>query len=143
MFSCHSLPIVDRISFRCFGMSYFVCTVLPFCRYLFNLPSLASIFWFISSSCTVIFPHVACSFFPPPRLFQRLSSSFGLVFVVFFICDSSLISYPGFCCFFVLFEGIPIFSQTNFALHKLIHLTQLYYSLVCKVVCDLFYSFLF
>ena len=82
-------------------------------RYLFNLPSLASTFWFISSSFTVIFPHVACSFFP--RLFHRLSSSFGLVFAFFFICDSSLNSHPGFCCFYVLFEGIPIFSQTIFA----------------------------
>ena len=33
------------------------------CRYLFNLPSFASTLWFISSSCTVIFSCVACSFF--------------------------------------------------------------------------------
>ena len=38
------------------------------CRYLFNLPSLASNFWFISSSCTVIFPHVTYSFSPPPLI---------------------------------------------------------------------------
>ena len=30
MFSCHAHPIVDRIFFRCFGMSCFVCIVLPF-----------------------------------------------------------------------------------------------------------------
>ena len=42
----------------------------------------------------------------------------------------------------VLFEGIPIFSQTNFALYRLVHLIRLYhYPLMYKVVLDLFYSF--
>ena len=35
------------------------------CRYVFNLPSFASTFCFISSSCTVIFSCVASSFFFP------------------------------------------------------------------------------
>ena len=51
------------------------------CRYRFNLFSLASTFWFISSSCTVTFPMWPVP--SSPRLFQRLSSSFRLVFVVF------------------------------------------------------------
>ena len=30
MFSCHLLPSVDKIFFRCFGISCFVCIVFPF-----------------------------------------------------------------------------------------------------------------
>ena len=37
-----------------------------------------------------------------------------------------------FDCFFVLTEGIPIFSHTNFALHRLVRLTLLYYSSLKK-----------
>ena len=100
-------PSLVRISFRCLRMSYFVCIVLPFVDI-----SLTFLLWPVFSG---LFPQVVLLFFlmlpvffsPPPRLFQRLSSSFGLVFVVFFICDSSLISHPGFCCFLVLFKGDP------------------------------------
>ena len=49
----------------------------------------------------------------------------------------------GFDSFFVLTEGIPIFSHTNFALHRLVRLTLLYYSLICKVIYDSPCSFLF
>ena len=51
------------------------------CQYLFNLPSLASTFWFISSSYTVIFSCVACSFFPAyfsASLFFNHSGLFSL-----------------------------------------------------------------
>ena len=98
MFSCHSHPIVDRISFRCFGMSCFICIALPFVDI-----SLIFLLWPVFSG---LFPQVVLLFSPmlpvpsSPRLFKRLSSSFGLVFVGFFICYSSLISHPGFCCFF-------------------------------------------
>ena len=84
-------------------------------RYLFNLPSFASTFWFISSSCIVIFPYVAFSF-----LSRRVPASF-LCFIIlacfcrFFIWVFSWISHPSFDFFFMIFEGIPIFSQTNFA----------------------------
>ena len=64
MFLCYTLLVVDRIFFRCFGMSCFVCIVLPFFQYVFNLPSFACTFWFISSSCAVIFSCVAFSFSP-------------------------------------------------------------------------------
>ena len=41
--------------------------------------------------------------------------SFWPVFVAFFIWVSSRTSHPGFECFFVLFEGTPIFSHINLA----------------------------
>ena len=41
---------------------------------------------------------------------------FLLVVVVFFICDFSLSSHPGFDFLSVVFKEPPIFSQTNFAL---------------------------
>ena len=103
MFSCHLLPVVDKIFFRCFGMSCFVCIVLHFVDISSIFPSFASTFWFISSSCTVIFPVLPFLFCS--KIFQRLS------FVLWrFICVSSRISHPGYDFFFVLFEGIPIFS---------------------------------
>ena len=80
MFSCHSLPLVDRMLFHCFGKSCFVCNCFTLCRYIFNPSSFASTFCFISSSCTVIFSCVACSF--SPRLFQRLS------FIIILACFS-------------------------------------------------------
>ena len=59
-FSCHLLPVVDKIFFRCFGISFCVyCFTLW--RNLINLPSFVSTFWFISSSCIVFF--FLCSFF--------------------------------------------------------------------------------
>ena len=36
MFSCHSLPIVDRIFFRCFAKSCFVSIILTFVDYYYN-----------------------------------------------------------------------------------------------------------
>ena len=86
MFSCHSLPIVDRISFRCFGKSFFCLDCFTLCWYLFNLPSFASTFWFISSSVTVIFYRVACFFFPAyfSASLSLFLKSFWLVFIVFF-----------------------------------------------------------
>ena len=114
MFSCHSLPIVDRIVFRCFGKSCFVCIVLPFVYIplIFLLsPALPGLF---SQVVQLFFSCVACSFFP--RLFQRLSFFIILAcFRSFFICVSSRIFHPSFDCFFELFEAITIFSQTNFA----------------------------
>ena len=113
MFSRHSFPIVDRIFFRCFGKSCFVCIVLPFVdiSLIFFLWS-ALLVYILKLNC--YFFCVACSFFPPlisaPLFFIILAG-----FRSFFICLSSQISHPDFDCFFVLFEGIPIFSQTNFA----------------------------
>ena len=52
MFSCYHPQLVAILSFRCLGMSCFVCFILPF---LFHLSFYASTFWFISSSCIGIF----------------------------------------------------------------------------------------
>ena len=58
---------------------------------------------------------LCCLFLLSPAYFSASLHHSGLFSYFFFICDSSVISHTGFCCFFVLFEGIPIFSQTNFA----------------------------
>ena len=121
-FFCIRLLVCFRVisSYLLIEFSFVVleCSVLsvlfyPF-RYLFNLPSFANIFWFNSSSCIVIFSCVAffCSY-----VFQRLCCvlSFRPVFVDFFICVCSRSSHPGFDFSFVLFDGLPIFLQTNFA----------------------------
>ena len=104
-----------------------------FCLYCFThcryLPSFASTFWFILS-CTVIFSRVAFSF-----LFLHIPASFFCFIILacfrrfFFVYVSSRISRPGFDSFFVLFEGIPLFSPTNFAPAK----TSLFNSVILFV----------
>ena len=63
MFLCHALPIVDKIFFNCFGMSCFVCIVLPFVNIslVFHLSPEPSVFF--SSNCTVIFLVLSFSFY--------------------------------------------------------------------------------
>ena len=120
MFLCHALPVVDRIFFRFFGMFCFVCIFFFFFLPFVNI-SLISLFrqyflvYFLKLYCYffLVLPFPFCS-----HILQRLSFvlSFWPVFVDFFICVSSRISHPGFDFFFVLFEEITIFSQTNFTL---------------------------
>ena len=107
MFLCHALPIVDKIIFRCFWMSCFVCIVFTLCRYLFSLPSFARTSWFISSSCTVFFFSFVFSILFPYILGSFCFTIFAC-FRRFFIWVSSRTSHPGLDCFFVLFEGTPI-----------------------------------
>ena len=102
------------IEFSLFWNVLFCLYYFTLCRYLFNLPSFPRTFWFISSSCTVIFSLVVFSFLFP-HILGPFCLTFWPIFVNFFICVSSRISHPGFDCFFVLFEGIPIFSHTNFS----------------------------
>ena len=106
----------------------------------FNHPFFGQYFpvYFLKLYC--YFPRDICSFFP--LISTPLFLIIRACLCSFFICVSSLISHPCLDCFFMLFEGILIFSQTNLLLHRLIHLSQLYYSSVCKVVCDLFFPFL-
>ena len=123
-FICIQLLVCFRVISQLLVEFFFVvleCPVFFFlycftlCRYLFNLPSFASTFWLISSSSIVIFSCVAFSF-----LFLHIPSSY-LCFIIlacfrrfFYLRFQS--NFPsGFDFFFVLFEGIPIFSQTNFA----------------------------
>ena len=128
-----SPPFVDRIFLSLFWN-------VPFCLYFlpFNIPSFPSTFWFISFSC--IFPCVAFFF-----LSLHVPSSF-LCFILlayfrrFFICVSSRIFHHGFDFFFVLFEGIKIFSQT-LPWHRLVNWIWLYHLLIYKLEFDLFLPF--
>ena len=84
------------------------------CWYLFNHPSFVSNFWVFSSSCTVIFLHVAFSF-----LFQDIPASFCFILLAcfrrFFYLRFQWNFPSGLNFFFVPFCGISMFSQTNFA----------------------------
>ena len=110
-----SPPVFDRFFFYCFGMSCFVCIVLTFVN--------ISLIFLLSPVHSGLFPQVVLLFFLVllfpfcSDVFQRLSIVllFQPVFVDFFFCVSSRIFHPGFDFFFVLFEVVPIFSQTNFA----------------------------
>ena len=112
---CHALPVIDRIFFRCFGTSSFVCIVLPFVD--------ISLISLLSPVLSGLFPHVVQFFFlmlPFPfcsYIFQYLSFvlSFLPVFVNFLSAFPVEFPILVLIIFFVLFEGIPIFSQTNFA----------------------------
>ena len=86
------------------------------CRYLFNHPFFRQYFlvyflklycYFYSVAFSFLFPHIPASFI----CFLILAC-----FCRFFICFSSRNFHPGFDFSFELFEGIPIFSQTDFAL---------------------------
>ena len=110
MFLHHALPVVGRIFFRCFGMSCFVCIVLPFVN--------ISLISLLSPELSGLFPQVVLLFFLVlsfpfcSHIFQDLFCFTILAcFRRFFICVSSRISHPGFGCFFVLIEGIPIFTR--------------------------------
>ena len=115
MFLCHLLRQVAKISFRCFGKSRFVFIVLPFGN-IFLIsnysPVLSVLFPQVILLFFLVLPFIFCFY-----IFQGFSFvlSFWPVFVDFFICVFSRISHLGLDFFFVLFEGIPIFSQTNFA----------------------------
>ena len=113
MFWGHLLPFVGGIFFRCFGMFCFVCIVLPFVNIFLIFLLSPVIFGLFPQYCIIIFSCVA--FFFLSLHVPAFSLCFWPVFVDFFICVSSRNSHPGFDFFFVLFEGIPIFSQTNFA----------------------------
>ena len=129
MFSCHLLPVVDKIFFRRFGMSCFVCIVLPFVDISLIFLVLASTFCFIISSCMVIFP-----VFPFPfcsYIFQRLFFvlSYWPVFVDFFFfffafqVEVSILALTFLSCFLRVFQ----FSSKSISLlHRLVHLIWLY-----------------
>ena len=100
--------------FYYFGMSCFVCIVLPCLNIFLMFP--------LSSVHSGLFPRVLLSFFLVllfpfcPQIFQRFSLFF--IFVCchrFLMCVSSRISQPGFYFLFVFLKGTWFFSQTNFA----------------------------
>ena len=113
-FSRHLLPVVGRIFFRCFGMSCFVCIVLPFVDIF--------LIFLLSPVISGLFPQVVQLFFL--MLLFLFVPTYSDVFLLFhhlacfrrfFYLLSSRIFHPGFDFFFVLFEWIPISSKTNFA----------------------------
>ena len=80
---------------------------------------------------------------------------FPLISAPFFFCHSGFFRRFFFFSFPVEFP-IPVLNVSSsflrgskfshkliLHLHRLVHLTRLYYSSVCKVLCDLFYLFLF
>ena len=111
------------------------------CRYLFNLPSFAKTFWFISSSCIAI-SRVAFSF-----LFPRIPASFFCFIILscfrwfFYLRFQS--NFPSWFWPFCFLRESQFSHKLISPLHRLVHLTQLYYLLIYKVVFQLFYSFLF
>ena len=141
MFSCQSHQIVDRIFFRCFGKSCFVCIVLPFVD--------ISLIFFLSSALPGLFTQIVMLFFlvlPVPfysRLFQCLSFlSFWLVFVVLLFAFPVEFPFPILTISSCFLRGSQFSYKLILQLHRLVHLTRLYYSSLCKVVYDSFYSFL-
>ena len=143
MFSCHLLPVVDRIFFRWLGMSCFCLYYSTLCRYLFHLPSFTSNFWLISSSCIVFFFSSCLSFLSlhiPCLSFYHLSSFLCFIILTcfrrFFYLRFSRISHPGFDFFFVLLRESQFSHKLISLPHRLVHLIQLYHSLIYMSVFD-------
>ena len=115
MFWCNLPQLVDRISFRCFGVSRFVCFILPSLDIF--------LIFLLSPVLSGLFPQVVLLFFLvllflfSYYMFHRFSFILLLlpVFVDFLL--AFLVKFPiqVLIFFFVLFKGTPIFSQTNFA----------------------------
>ena len=113
MFSRHLPQLVGRIFFRCFGMSCFVCIVLPFLDIflIFHLsPVLSGLFPLVVISSCVVFSFLSQHV---PAFFLFLKS-FLLVFVDFLSAFRIEFPIQGFDFLFVLFKGTSVFSQTNF-----------------------------
>ena len=86
IFSCHSLPIVDIISFRCFGKSCFVLYYFTLCRYLFNLLLSPALSGLIAQVVLLFFPVLPVPFshlFLPLTFFYH-SGLFSFFFFFFF-----------------------------------------------------------
>ena len=129
--------------------------LMEFSFVVFECPVLSILYYPLSTSLlspelSGLFPQEVLLFFLVlsfafcSHIFQVLFVlPFWTVFVDIFICVSSLIFLLVLTVSSGFLRGAPIFLHTNFALHRLIHLTLLYYSLICKVVFDLFCLFLF
>ena len=114
MFLCHALSIIDRIFFHCFGMSCFVCIVLPFVDiYLVSL---------LLPEPSGLFPHVVLLFFSRvvfslliPQIPGFSILPFWSVFVDFFLSGFPVeLPILVLTVFFVVFEETSIFLHTNF-----------------------------
>ena len=141
MFSCHLPTFVGRIFFHCFGISCFLCIVLPFADisliFFFRLYFLV---YFLKLYCyfflCCLFVSTCFSVFP---LFYH----FGLFFLDFFL--RFLANFPSwFSCFRCAFSGDTIFSQTNFAPSSISSFNSviLFVDLLLSISFILFVSFL-
>ena len=141
MFLGHLLPLVGKIFFRCFVIYCFFCIALPFVN--------ISLIFLLSIVLSSLLPQVVWLFFLVlsfafcSDMFQRLS--FVLLFWPVFV--DFLFAFPGEFLILVLIFSSCFLRRSQFShklnslLHSLVHLIQLYYSLIHKVVLDLFYSF--
>ena len=108
--------IVGRIIFRCFRKSCFLRIVWS-CLSIFLVFFLELVF-FCWSPQVLFFVLVAV-------LFQFRLNILNVPFEYFaccrslFICDSSLISHPGFDFLSVVFKGTPIFSKISYVLEDI------------------------
>ena len=110
-----SSPICSNNFLSLFWNVLFCLYCYTLCQYLFNLPSFARTFYFISLSCILYFSCDDFSF-----LFLIIPSYFFCFIILayfcrFIICVSCRNSHPGFDFSFMIFVGIPIFLQINFA----------------------------
>ena len=115
MFSYHLPQLVGRIFFRCFGMSCFVCILLPFLDVF--------LIFLLLPVLSGLFPRAVLSF-SPCVAFSFLSQhvpAFLICFIIFascrrfLICVSSPIFNPGFDFLLAFYKGTQIFTRTNFA----------------------------
>ena len=107
MFYCHLLPSVDRIFFHSFGMSYFVCIILPFVdisSILLLLPALSGIFPQVVLLLFSVLSFLSCSY-----LFQRFSFVLSLLAVFVGVLSEFLVEIPILVLTFRDFWGDPTF----------------------------------
>ena len=140
IFSCH-VEFVCRIFFPYFGIFCFVCIVLPFVDIF--------LIFLLSPGHSGSFPQVVLSFFlvlPFPfclYMFQRFSFVLPFWYVFVDFLSAFPIEFPILVLIFssCFLRGSQFSHKLISPLHRLVHLIWLYYSLICKVVLDLFYSF--
>ena len=139
--SSRHLPLhVCRIFFRRFGMSWFVCIVLPFLDIF--------LIFLLSPELSGLFPQVVLSFFSRIAFFflsQRVPA-FSLCFIIFaccrfLICISCPISHPGFDFLFVFFKGTTIFYELISLLHWLVHSIRRCFPLRYMLILHSFFLF--
>ena len=118
---------------------YFYCFTL--CQYLFNLPSFASTFRFISSGCIVIFFYCSFLFVSTCSSVFPLFYNFGLFSLLIYLFP---VEFPILVLIFssCFLRGYQVSHELVSLLHRVVHLIRLYYSLIYMLALDLFFRFL-
>ena len=126
MFYCHLLPIVDRIFFHRFAMSYFFCIVLPFVDisliFLFHLYFLIYFLKFL----------LFCLLFSVPNNSSVFLLFYHFVAIFVDFLSEFLVEIPILVLTFLswFLRGSQFSRKLISLLHKLVHLIRLYYSLM-------------